>query len=228
MGYYDGMRLDSVTASSYDVARTLDIPAVLILPCKGAALSLCAVVSGIVSFQKDSNIQGIILNRVSKMLYPRLKKMLEDHLKSEGYDIPVLGYIPQDEAFCLESRHLGLVTPQEICHLKEQMTKAGNIVTETVDLDRLYQIAQGEQKANSPEKGQIKQNMRNGQSREPFQCDMEKYKSSDDGKVRVGVAKDAAFCFYYKENLELLEESGAELVFFSPLRDQRFPKIFPV
>lgn len=79
MGYYDGMRLDSVTASSYDVARTLDIPAVLILPCKGAALSLCAVVSGIVSFQKDSNIQGIILNRVSKMLYPRLKKMLEDH-----------------------------------------------------------------------------------------------------------------------------------------------------
>ena len=49
--------------------------------------------------------------------------MLEDHLKSEGYDIPVLGYIPQDEAFCLESRHLGLVTPQEICHLKEQMTK---------------------------------------------------------------------------------------------------------
>ena len=104
MGYYDGMRLDSVTASSYDVARTLDIPAVLILPCKGAALSLCAVVSGIVSFQKDSNIQGIILNRVSKMLYPRLKKMLEDHLKSEGYDIPVLGYIPQDEAFCLESR----------------------------------------------------------------------------------------------------------------------------
>ena len=114
MGYYDGMRLDSVTASSYDVARTLDIPAVLILPCKGAALSLCAVVSGIVSFQKDSNIQGIILNRVSKMLYPRLKKMLEDHLKSEGYDIPVLGYIPQDEAFCLESRHLGLVTPQEI------------------------------------------------------------------------------------------------------------------
>ena len=224
MGYYDGMRLDSVTASSYDVARTLDIPAVLILPCKGAALSLCAVVSGIVSFQKDSNIQGIILNRVSKMLYPRLKKMLEDHLKSEGYDIPVLGYIPQDEAFCLESRHLGLVTPQEICHLKEQMTKAGNIVTETVDLDRLYQIAQGEQKANSPEKGQIKQNMRNGQSREPFQCDMEKYKSSDDGKVRVGVAKDAAFCFYYKENLELLEESGAELVFFSPLRDQKIPE----
>ena len=152
MGYYDGMRLDSVTASSYDVARTLDIPAVLILPCKGAALSLCAVVSGIVSFQKDSNIQGIILNRVSKMLYPRLKKMLEDHLKSEGYDIPVLGYIPQDEAFCLESRHLGLVTPQEICHLKEQMTKAGNIVTETVDLDRLYQIAQGNRKQIAPAK----------------------------------------------------------------------------
>lgn len=224
MGYYDGMTLDSVKASSYDVARTLNIPAILILPCKGAALSLCAVVSGIVSFQKDSNIQGIILNRVSKMLYPRLKKMLEDHLKAKGYDIPVLGYLPQDEAFCLESRHLGLVTPQEIDHLKEQMTKAGNIVTETVDLDRLYQIAQGAQKANSLEKVQIKQDTRNEQSRECFQCDMKKSQSADDGKVRIGVAKDAAFCFYYKENLELLEESGAELVFFSPLEDEKIPE----
>ena len=86
MGYYDGMRLDSVTASSYDVARTLDIPAVLVLPCK-AALSF-VLCHGIVSFQKDSNIQGIILNRVSKMLYPRLKKMLEDHLKRRGMIFP--------------------------------------------------------------------------------------------------------------------------------------------
>ena len=79
-----------------------------------------------------------------------------------------------------------LVTPQEICHLKEQMTKAGNIVTETVDLDRLYQIAQGEQKANSPEKGQIKQNMRNGQSREPFQCDMESIKAQTTARFGSG------------------------------------------
>ena len=79
--------------------------------------------------------------------------MLEDHLKSEGYDIPVLGYIPQDEAF------LSGKPSSRPCYsagdLSSERTddKAGNIVTETVDLDRLYQIAQGEQKANSPEKG---------------------------------------------------------------------------
>lgn len=220
MGYYDGMTMNSDAASSYDVARTLNLPVILVLPCKGAALSLCAVVKGIVSFRKDSNIQGILLNRVSKSLYPRLKQMLEEQLKEEGYPIPVLGYLPQNEAFCLESRHLGLVTPQEICHLKDQMQEAGRIVSETVDLDSLYQIAQSEQNKQSGPGRQSGQ----GVVKDGGNQNRRKKDDTSCRQIRIGVAKDAAFCFYYKDNMELLEEQGAELVFFSPLETEKIPK----
>src|SRR5699024_372928 len=95
MGYYDGRGTDTDAGSSYDVARTLQIPVILVVPCRGAALSLAALVRGIVEFREDSNIRGILLNRVSKMLYPRLKDMLEQELKKSGYNIPVVGYIPE-------------------------------------------------------------------------------------------------------------------------------------
>ena len=110
MGYYDGMSMDSDTASSYDVSWTLGLPVILVLPCRGASLSLAAVIKGMVEYRPDSRIRGILLNRVSGMLYPRLKSMLERELKEMGHEIPVVGYVPEDEAFTFESRHLGLVT----------------------------------------------------------------------------------------------------------------------
>lgn len=142
MGYYDGMTLDSDRASSYDVARTLDLPVLLILPCRGASLSLAAVVKGMAEFRKDSRICGILLNRVSDMLYPRLKKMLESELRGMGLDIPVIGYLPESPCFRMESRHLGLVTPQELDGLKAQMRRAGELLSRTVDLDLVRQIAE--------------------------------------------------------------------------------------
>ena len=107
MGYYDGRSVDTDEGSSYDVARTLEMPVLLVVNGRGAALSLAALVSGMAAFRPDSNIRGLLLNRVSEMLYPRLKEMLEKELGRSGLDIPVLGYIPEDEAFRLESRHLG-------------------------------------------------------------------------------------------------------------------------
>ena len=92
-------------------------------------------------FRPDSNIRGILLNRVSAMLYPRLKAMLERELSSMGLHIPVVGYLPEDEAFRMESRHLGLVTPQEISGMKGQAERAGRILEQTVDLDRILEIA---------------------------------------------------------------------------------------
>lgn len=209
MGYYDGMALDSDRASSYDVAHTLGLPVLLILPCRGASLSLAAVVKGMAEFRKDSRICGILLNRVSGMLYPRLKEMLESELQSIGLDIPVIGYLPDDPCFRMESRHLGLVTPQELDGLKAQMKRAGELLSRTVDLELVRQIA--EKAARSMKK-------------EPDTAAEKALAGSAEKALRIGVARDEAFCFYYKDNLTLLEDLGCTLIPFSPLRDSALPE----
>ena len=209
MGYYDGMALDSDRASSYDVAHTLGLPVLLILPCRGASLSLAAVVKGMAEFRKDSRICGILLNRVSGMLYPRLKEMLESELQSIGLDIPVIGYLPDDPCFRMESRHLGLVTPQELDGLKAQMRRAGELLSRTVDLELVRQIA--EKAARSMKK-------------EPDTAAEKALAGSAEKALRIGVARDEAFCFYYKDNLTLLEDLGCTLIPFSPLRDSALPE----
>lgn len=229
MGYYDGRGMDTDAGSSYDVAKTLQIPVILVVPCRGAALSLAALVRGMIGFRADSNIRGILLNRVSKMLYPRLKDMLEQELKKSGYDIPVVGYIPEDEAFRLESRHLGLVTPQELNNLKEQTERAGRILAESVDLDQILSVAQaapeleaGETRSVHPADGYgLAENRLTGDG-----CSVRDGKDRKEGQkqLRIGIARDEAFCFYYKANLELLKEVGCELVSFSPLRDKKLPE----
>lgn len=211
MGYYDGMGLDTDRGSSYEVASVLNLPVILVVPCRGAALSLAASVRGMLAFRKESNIRGILLNRVSGMLYPRLKQMMESELKQAGYDIPVVGYMPEDEAFRLESRHLGLITPQEIEGLRGQTARAGEILAGTADLDLILQIA---------EKGAA-----NGETAEEDRSETgdKPVFGTGENRVRIGIARDKAFCFYYKDNLELLEKLGCELVPFSPLSDPRLP-----
>lgn len=209
MGYYDGRGMDTDAGSSYDVARTLNLPVILVINCRGAALSLAALVRGMAEFRTDSNIRGILLNRVSKMLYPRLKAMLEQELGKYGHKIPVLGYVPEDDAFRLESRHLGLVTPQELTDLREQTEWAGNILTESVDLEQLLKIA-----GEAPE---IETSEIETDGSQVHRKKQERY-------ARIAIARDEAFCFYYKANLEMLEEAGLELVPFSPLRDEKLPE----
>ena len=209
MGFYDGMSLDSVKGSSYDVSRTLGLPVILVINARGAAMTLAATVKGIAEFRPDSNIRGILLNRVSAMLYPRLKAMLETELERIGHgEIKVVGYMPEDEVFHLESRHLGLVTPQEMENLQEKVRQAGEILAKTVDLELLEEIA-GEAavwKADVSEESEKTGSLK-----------------SQNAPVRIAVARDEAFCFYYKDNLELLESLGCELIEFSPLHDEKLP-----
>ena len=210
MGYYDGMALDTERASSYDVARTLGLPVLLVLPARGAALSLAAVVKGMAEFRKDSNIQGILLNRVSDMLYPRLREMLERELRGMELDIPVIGYLPEDSCFRMESRHLGLVTPQEMEGLKAQIQSAGEVLRRTVDLELVRRIAGKTAEITVEPDGEY---ALKGESGVRF-----------GSGLRIGIARDEAFCFYYKDNLALLEELGCTLIPFSPLRDRKLPE----
>ncbi len=214
MGFYDGMALDSWRASSYDVARTLQAPVILVLSARGMALSAAAVIEGIARFRKDSNIRGILLNRITAGIYPRMKDMLEKELAKRGLSIPVLGYVPEDEAFSLESRHLGLVTPAELKGLKEEMARAGELLLETIDLEKLCAVAA--QAPEIPVPGKF--------SQAPEIPALEKsLQAPEISAPLVAVARDEAFCFYYKENLRLLEELGCELRYFSPLHDRELP-----
>lgn len=195
MGYYDGISGQSAAAGSYDLARKTGTPVVLIVGCNGAGLSVAALIKGFAEFRDDSNIRGIILNNVHESLYPSYKEAVE---RETG--ITVLGFFPMMEECRLESRHLGLVTAAELSGLQEMIAGLGVQARKSVDLDLLLKIAH-----QAPEL----------EYEAPF---IERL-----GEVRIAVAYDKAFCFYYRDSLDLLEEMGAKMIYFSPLSDVRLP-----
>lgn len=197
MGYYDGLAGISTKASSADVAGTLQIPVVLIVNCRGLSVSVLPLIQGFLEFEKPGNIRGIILNQVSKGMYPDMKRLIE-----ERFPLTVLGHVPGVSELVLESRHLGLVMPGEIVELQQKLQRLAEVLEETLDLDALLAIAE-----KAPE----------------LQCQAPQIPSLNE-KITIGVAEDEAFCFTYRDNLKLLEDMGAELVSFSPLRDTALPK----
>lgn len=196
MGYYDGLAGKSYEASSYDLARVTNTPSVLVLDCKGKSVSILAEIKGFIELKADSNIKAVILNRISPMIYEEIKKLIEETL-----GIEVLGFMPMIKECSLESRHLGLVTAQEVGNLKEVLDTLAKQVSELIDLDKLIKIAK-----TAPEIEYTNPTIACGE------------------KVRIGVAKDKAFCFYYQDNLDLLSELGGEICYFSPLTDDKLPE----
>ena len=209
MGYYDGVGGTSFTASAYDVAVTLDLPAVLVLDCKGLSLSAAAVVKGFQSLREDSHIAGVILNRVSPMLYPRMKASIEERCR-----IPVYGYLPVIPEGQFESRYLGLKLPQEKANIQKALQLLGEQAEKSIDLDGLLSLAAAFDADTGSKDAKAK-----GLEERRY-----KIKDCSDKPVRIGVARDQAFCFIYEENLDLLKSLGAELVEFSPLYDKELPK----
>ena len=134
MGYYDGIGGTTSRASAYDVARVTDTPSVLIVNCKGMSLSAAAFVEGYKNFREDSHIKGVILNRVSPKVYEKLKVCIE-----ESCGVKVIGYVPQVDDCVIESRHLGLVMPDEIVLLREKLMKLASILEETLNCSLRWQ-----------------------------------------------------------------------------------------
>ena len=198
MGYYDGTGADGTENSTYTVAKKTDTPVILVVNAKGASTSLLAVIEGFLRFVPDSRICGVIFNNITAMTYAMLKKQTDNRFAGR---IRAVGYIPKLPEDCiLGSRHLGLVTAAEIGDLREKLDKIADLCAETIDLDALSEIAQ---------------------TAEPLD-----YTPQDIPKlppVKLAVARDAAFCFYYKDTLNLLEQMGAELACFSPLADEPLP-----
>ena len=199
MGYYDGLGGIRTEGSTYDVAVALAIPAVLIVSCRGASLSILAMIKGFLEYRPDSRIKAVILNQISPMIYGQLKPLIEEEL-----GVKVLGYVPKLTDLNLESRHLGLVLPGEIEALKEKLNRLAAVLEETLDLDAFCALAEDTEELTIqvPEIPVLEA----------------------PEKIRLAVAADDAFCFTYQDNLKLLETMGAELVFFSPLQDKKLPE----
>lgn len=202
MGYYDGVGGTTTMASSYELSKVTKTPVVLIVDAKGASVTLAAIIRGIMEYKKDSRIVGVILNRVSPMFYSRIKHVIETEC-----GIPVLGYLPEDASFAVPSRHLGLLQPDEMQKQRDWVETVAGAARKTIDIDGILEIAaQAEMLQIQKATGETE-------------------KSKFPAGYRIGVARDAAFSFYYRENLRMLEDMGATLVYFSPLTDAHVSEV---
>ncbi|MBU0944427.1 MAG: cobyrinate a,c-diamide synthase [Proteobacteria bacterium] len=193
MGLFDGG-----DASSASLASVLHLPVVLVVDARSAGESVAAVVKGFEEYSPEVDICGVIFNRVGSSRHLELiEQAAQSHCKSR-----ILGYFPRDLSFEIPDRHLGLHMGEENPLNSGQLTALIEKVEQHIDLAQLLQL-----------------------SKRPL-ASLPKSKSPV-GKVaprvRLAVARDRAFCFYYQDNLRLLEEAGAELVFFSPLTDRALP-----
>ena len=198
MGYYDGLGLTSTRASTFEVAQCTQSPVVLVVDAKGASLSVLATVQGFLDFLPENRICGVILNRCTAMTYPALADEMTARFAGR---VRPLGYFPYRKDCALESRHLGLVTADEVENLKETVQALAAQAEKTLDLDAILSLAQAA----------------------PSLAFTELELPHFDEKVRIAVARDRAFCFYYEDSLEVLRKMGAELVPFSPLTDESLP-----
>ena len=183
MGLHDGVD-GTVLGSTAHVARLLESPVLLAVDAKGASRTVHAVVRGVAGYNPDVRVAGVVFNRIGSA---RHRELIE-----RGRELPVLGWIPRDDALAVPSRHLGLSLADELA----SHDAFGDVVGAHVDLDGVIAIAR-----SAPSLAVL--------STAPAAV----------GDIVIGVALDRSFCFYYADNLDRLREAGANLVFFSPEAD---------
>ncbi|MGC8578780.1 MAG: cobyrinate a,c-diamide synthase [bacterium] len=201
MGMYDG---DFNTAN---LAELLHLPVVLVVDAYGMAESAGAVVKGFAEYNiekinssKKLTILGIIFNRVSSEMHFNM-------LKHAVRDVTVLGYLPKDNDLEIPERHLGLITAQENPITQQNIDKLGRITSEHIDVEGIIQNSAIEVETSRA-------------------YPKHRFKTfNNNSKIRIAVAYDKAFCFYYEDNLDMLREAGAEIIKFSPLHDERVPDV---
>ena len=204
MGLFDGLDVDG-SNSSAELAYTIDAPVILVVNCTRITRSVAALVNGVTGFDKRIRIGGVILNQVARARHENI--MIESIKKY--CDVPVLGVLPKNKAVEIPDRHLGLIPAGEQDMLHTRIETLGNLVKENVDLEALLQVAQNARplELSDAQKEQIVV--------DSHKCVTE--------KVKLGIVRDKAFSFYYPENIEALEDAGAELVAVDALHDGKLP-----
>ncbi len=197
-GLYDGLDLDG-SNSNAALARLLDLPVILVLDAGGMTRGIAPLILGYQAFDPELKIAGVILNRLGGSRHEAKLRAVIEHYT----DVPVLGAIHRDARLALTERHLGLMPANENLAADLRIREIAGLVAAQVDLDRLLALAPASQPLPQPLP------MRPS-SAEP---------------LSIGIAKDAAFGFYYADNLDALAAAGATLVPFDTLHDARLPEV---
>ncbi|MEY9979925.1 cobyrinate a,c-diamide synthase [Lysinibacillus sp. RC79] len=197
MGFYDGKSPLSDAGSAADISVVTESPVILIVNCASMARSVAAVVKGFQMLSDQPNIVGVIANQVGSVGHYEIAKAAIE----QECGIPVIGYLKREEGIDIPSRHLGLVPAIERGELDTFFDKLGSLMAETIDLDQLLELTKA---PVLQESGQL-------------------FAEQPSQNICIAVAKDAAFNFYYEDNLDLLRAKGAKLQFFSPLANEPVP-----
>jgi len=196
MGYYDGFSGKNNHSSTHHVATITRSDTILVLDASKTARSIAATALGFAKFHKKSRIAGLVLNKVGSRKHETLCR---EALQNLG--IPVIGAIPRDPEFSLESRHLGLIPAREETRLQGRVLKIAKSISEFLDFDRIIKTANGSAPLQKPRRIRPKK-----------------------PAGTIAVALDSSFNFYYAANLESLRREGAKIKFFSPVSDKTLPK----
>ncbi|MFC5589258.1 cobyrinate a,c-diamide synthase [Sporosarcina soli] len=200
MGFYDGRNPLSDEGSTAEISVLTKSPVLLVVNCASMARSAAAVVKGFQTLSDEPQIAGVLANQVgSEHHFNLVKAAIEQQC-----GIPVIGYLKREQDIEIPERSLGLIPSIERGELDPFFDRLGELVTETIDMDKLLEISVAPTLPASSGDSLF------GKPKSPI--------------VRIAVAKDAAFNSYYEENLEILQSYGAELVYFSPLTDQALPE----
>lgn len=200
MGFFDGKNPETNEGSTAEISVITKSPVLLVVNCESMARSAAAIVKGFQMFAEGPTIVAVIANKVgSEGHFQLVKKAIEQECH-----IPVIGYLKRELDIEIPERHLGLIPSMERGELDSFFDQIGTLVSETVDIDKLLQLAIAE----------------------PLKVSRESsiFEKKRDRVVKIAVAKDSAFNFYYPENLEIMEAKGMELVYFSPLADEQLPE----
>lgn len=195
-GLFDGVATDG-SDSNAELAKLLGLPVVLVVDTTGMTRGIAPLLQGYMAFDRDVRISGVILNKVAGTRHEgKLRAAVEAYT-----DLPVLGTVPRHPDLDIGERHLGLITPAETKGVSEFIARAGKIVGDAIDLDRLQALTKGS--AQTPE----------SRAASPH----------PETDIRIAIARDAAFGFYYPDDLEAFAAAGAELVPFDALTDRQLP-----
>lgn len=200
MGLYDGVDNTLDNNSSAHLSRVLGVPVILVVDGIGKSTSIAAQVLGYQMLDRRVNIAGVIINKVSsEKTYAIFKEAIEKYT-----DVKCLGYVPKDDSLHIGSRHLGLLQAEEIGDLKSKINRLKETLYKILDVEGILEIA------SQVEMKEVKN---------PFEDKKDMYKG-----MRMGIAKDSAFSFYYNDNIELFNHLGIETIFFSPVKDKKIPE----